>query len=211
MSQARLPPQIEINPLPVRDRYRNAINLARTTKMTHTTTRERTPVNAPVSPPTTMILFGVGAELYGMSTHCLQEVLPLPELVKLPTCPEFVDGFLNLGGVAIPVLRLSRLLGVPSSPDHLYTPLLMVASRGHRLALLVDRVIGIVAVDEEKIVPVSRGETINDCALGMASVDEGTAIVLDANRLLLKEEKLRLNQLRQQAQQRIAQVEVNPE
>ena len=58
--------------------------------------------------------------------------------------PAILEGFLNLGGAVIPVLRIAELLGLLPQPPELHTPIVII--RGATpLGLLVTCVTGIIS------------------------------------------------------------------
>ena len=87
-------------------------------------------------------------------------------LSRPPVVPSLLAGFLNLAGIAVPVLRLDRLFGLPDLALGRYTPLVLLRQRECPLALLVERVSRIVAVPEEAILPVPANQAFNDCVEG---------------------------------------------
>ncbi len=69
----------------------------------------------------------------------------MPALARPPGLPAILEGILNLGGVAIPVVKLDRLFGLPERVAGLYTPIIVLRSQ-NPLALLVDKVSEILTV-----------------------------------------------------------------
>ena len=68
----------------------------------------------------------------------VREVLFMPALARPPGLPAILEGILNLGGVAVPVVKLDRLFGLPERVAGLYTPIIVLRSQ-NPLALLVDK------------------------------------------------------------------------
>jgi purine-binding chemotaxis protein CheW len=153
------------------------------------------------------VLFYVDEQGYGIATQYVQEVIPLPETVTLPTSPEFLEGFLNVAGVATPVVRVDRLVGLPRSESGLYTPVMILQGLDSPLALLVDRVHRVVQLAPHQIARISGSATVNDFAEGVAEFDGEQVIIVDPERLLLEEETRCLEALRETAQQRVQQAE----
>lgn len=50
--------------------------------------------------------------IYGVNVAKVQEIIRLPKLTELPGVPEFVEGIFDLRGVVIPVIDLSKWMGV---------------------------------------------------------------------------------------------------
>lgn len=154
-----------------------------------------------------LIVFYVRQQSYALPLDCVQEIVPVPELITLPACPEIVEGFLRLEGEALAVLRLDRMLGFEPATNHLFTPLLVLKGLDPRIALLVDRVHCVKEIANKTIVSVSDSSSVNDCARGVTDIDGRMTIVLDHQRLLLEQEQERLRSLQSTALRRIEQLE----
>jgi purine-binding chemotaxis protein CheW len=154
-----------------------------------------------------VLVFHVGNQAYGLPLHQLRELTPLAELSRPPGLPRLLAGFLNLGGTAVPVLRLDRLFGLPDVSLGLYTPLLVLRSENPPLALLAERVSRIVNLPAEAVLPVPAGESFNDCADGVATLDDHVLVLLSAERLLLEKEQQCLAELQDAEQARLRELE----
>ena len=55
--------------------------------------------------------------IYGVNVAKVREIIRLPQLTELPGVPEFVEGIFDLRGVVIPVVSLSKWMGV-QPPDN---------------------------------------------------------------------------------------------
>ena len=67
---------------------------------------------APSSGP--LVVIAVGETACALTQEAVRALLPLPHLDRPPGLPAPLAGFLNLGGVAVPVVDLARLLGLPA-------------------------------------------------------------------------------------------------
>ena len=153
-----------------------------------------------------VIVFNVAAELFAFSTSCVQEIVPMAQLSRPPGLPSILEGFLNLGGTAVPVLRLDRLFGLAAIRPGLYTPLLILQIDNHPIGALVDQVNEVLAVTEEALLPVG-GSTFNDCVIAELSGNERTIHLLDPNRILLEQERQALVEFQAIAQRRLGELE----
>jgi purine-binding chemotaxis protein CheW len=142
-----------------------------------------------------LVVFQVADQSYGLPLHVVREILPLAMLSQPPGLPPVLAGFLNLGGVAVPVVRLARLFGLAEQPPGLYTPLIHVHCDDAPLALLVDAVHGITPINESAIVPLHQDLCFNNCAVGLTAVGQLNLILLSAERLLCEEERRRVREL----------------
>lgn len=135
----------------------------------------------------------------------------MAELACPPGLPSALEGVLNLGGVAIPVLRLDRLLGLPTQRFTLYSMLVVLrVSAEDRIAIVVDRVTEILTVTEDAFLPLDREDSFNACAEATVTAQAGAIHVLSPQRILLRKEQEALSEFRVMAQRRIDDWEANP-
>jgi len=138
-----------------------------------------------------------------LPTTQVQEVTPMALLSRPPGLPPVLAGVLNLGGQGVPVVRLDHLFGLPPSPIDLGTALVVLRG-APSLALMVDEVINVREIPPDSGMDLSSGTTLNDCATGAWDDGRGLVHILSAGRLLIEEERARLEELREQMQERIA-------
>jgi purine-binding chemotaxis protein CheW len=133
-------------------------------------------------------LFEVAGHSFGVRLESVQEVVPMAALSRPPAMPALFEGFLNRRGAAIPVLRTASVFGLPQDALELHTPLVIV--RGVTpLALLVNRVTGIVTCPPGALVPAAESDSFNGCIDGRLTTASGSAHMLSLDRLLLEKER----------------------
>lgn len=157
--------------------------------------------------PVTILKFDVGPVACALRPEDVGEVLPLPALDRPPACPEALAGILNLGGTAVPVLRLDRLFGLPASPPAADQVVLLLRDRRPPLAVLADRATGVAAVDPDRLLPVPEGETCNGCVAALVAPGpdaDGPAVqLLSAERLVDARERQALADFQAMQQRRL--------
>ena len=79
----------------------------------------------------------------GVRSSEVCEVLRAAALSPLPQAPPTVEGVLNLRGWMTPVLDARAVLGIDSRPMHYNDHLLVLSVQQRRIALHVDRAIGL--------------------------------------------------------------------
>jgi purine-binding chemotaxis protein CheW len=154
-----------------------------------------------------LLIFCVGSEWCALPVDRIEEVVPIAALSKPPGLPGILEGFLNLRGSAVPVVRLDRLFNLNLTSIGLYSPLVVVHSATQRLALLVDQAIDIIRIPVDGLFPVAKGTCFKDCADAEVEVDGRTAHLLSVDRLLLAEERQRIADLQAMAQSSLAELE----
>jgi purine-binding chemotaxis protein CheW len=157
--------------------------------------------------PRTLLVFQVGRQACALPIEDVEELVPLPLLVQPPGLPSVLEGFFDLRGTAVPVLRLDRLFELPPQPPGLYTPLVVVRGDPGPLALMVDAADAVVAVPAEEFLPVREKNCFNDCAEAEVMAGGRLTHLLCRERLLLEKERRCLEEFRVRAQEYLAEWE----
>jgi len=156
-----------------------------------------------------IIVFDVCGTACALHRSGVREFLPLPHLWRPPALPRPVAGFFNLGGHAVPVLRLDVLFGLQPTDDgaeaNLYRHLILVDrfNAAGTTALLVDRVLDVASVAPSQLSPVSQDDTLNGCVEAEVAWGERLVHLLSVERILLAEEQQALAELGRKAQSRL--------
>ena len=162
-----------------------------------------------MEPQRALLVFHLAGQLAAIPLRDVESVLPMAHLERPPGIPSAVDGILNLGGSAVPVWRLDRLLQLAAKPSGLYSMLIVLKGAADcRTAMLVDRVREILSVPEAALVPVAAKDSFNGCAEAEVSVREQVVHLLSMPRILLRQEREALSELQAAAQQRLQNWEI---
>ena len=152
-------------------------------------------------------LFELVGESFGLRLESVVEIVPMMTLSSPPSIPSILEGFLNLRGTALPVVRVASLLGLPQVPLELHTPLVIVRRGNLVLALLVNRVTGIVPVPLSGLVPISESDSFNGCVDGRLTVAGRAVHLLSLDRLLLEKEQRILGEFQATETSRLRQID----
>ena len=100
-----------------------------------------------------VLVFTIGTDRYGLPLRAVARVLPVMAMKQIPGAPDFVAGLMDLHGMPVPVLDVSRLAGVAVEQIWLDSRIVLIDYRvddaGQRqLGLLVEHVVGIDDVAE---------------------------------------------------------------
>jgi two-component system chemotaxis response regulator CheV len=97
-----------------------------------------------------ILLFSIGSnEVFGINVFKVKEVTRNVRITKTPNMPQGVDGIVSLRGHVMPVLNLSRFMGL-GKPDEQHVMMVAEYSR-HVLGFLVKDVDRIIRVDWDKV------------------------------------------------------------
>jgi purine-binding chemotaxis protein CheW len=156
------------------------------------------------SPSRVLVLFHLGDQLAAFPMEDVERIAPMAELARPAGLPSVVEGILNWSGRAVPVLRLDRLLPLPSVSFGLYSMLIVLrgVSDG-RVAIPVDRVSEIVTVLARNLLQVSAENSFNGCSQATVLVKERPVPILSPARILVQRERETLSEFGRVAQMRL--------
>src|SRR5260221_11419095 len=102
-----------------------------------------------------LVVFQLGAELYGVDIARVHEIIRLQTITRVPRAPSFVEGVINLRGKVIPVVDLRRRFGLPLA-DHTRATRTVVVEIGDQVVgIIVDSVSEVLRVSTATIEPPS--------------------------------------------------------
>jgi len=134
-----------------------------------------------------MLVFGLGAELYGLEVTQIQEIVERPAIHYIPRAPARLLGAVNFHGSIIPVLDLATFLGFP--PGELSPRVLVLPFQLCSLALAVHSTQRIVAIDADALMPVDRERQEESCIRAAMNCKGQIINILDVPSLLARLEK----------------------
>lgn len=143
------------------------------------------------------VTFMCGDEVFAVEMAPVQEIIRVPEVVRVPLSPPTLEGLANLRGKVLPIVSLRRALGFDEreSDD---TSRAVVIDICQPMGFVVDRVASVVGVDASKIEGVAGiGGTVNTELLsGLIKDVGGHAMVMVLNfEKLIDQEFTELNAL----------------
>lgn len=150
-----------------------------------------------------VLVFRVGDQRYAVALRDVAEIVPMARLATSPSLPAVVDGFLNLAGRAVAVVRLARLLGTTEQPPGLHTPLLVLRHAEPPVALLVQQVERIVRLADSAVLPVAPDDSFNAAVAGVTTLDGQSVFLLAPDLLLLAKEQQCLAEFQDREQSRL--------
>jgi len=139
------------------------------------------------------LTFKLGPEIYGIEILCVQEIIGLMPITRIPKVSEYIRGVINLRGKVIPVMSLSRRFGVPDRDDTSLTCVIVIelarTSGTVTMGIVVDEVSEVININADNIEsPPDLGGAAGDTFLcGMGKVDGKVVILLDMGRVIESE------------------------
>jgi len=136
------------------------------------------------------VTFIAGEEVFAVNMAPVQEIIRVPDVVKVPLAPHTLEGLANLRGKVLPIISLRRIFGFDDC-DYSDATRAVVIDIGQPLGFVVDRVASVVGVEPGKIEGVdSIRSTVNTELLSGLIKDVGGHVmimVLDFEKLIAQE------------------------
>jgi len=136
------------------------------------------------------VIFICGSEVFAVDMAPVQEIIRVPDVVRVPLAPATLEGLANLRGKVLPIISLRRLFGFPEREDDDATRALVI-DLGQPLGFVVDRVSSVVGVEPGRIEDVGSLTTTvkTELLAGLLKEVGGFAMVmvLDFERLISNE------------------------
>jgi purine-binding chemotaxis protein CheW len=140
------------------------------------------------------LTFLLAGEEYGIGILKVKEIIGMMAITTVPRTPGFVKGVINLRGKVIPVLDLRLKFGMEEMAYTERTCVVVVEMRSQGgsvlIGIVVDAVSEVLNVKGNDIedTPIFGARLDTDCILGMVKINGGVKILLDIDRVLVKEE-----------------------
>ncbi len=136
------------------------------------------------------VTFIAGDEVFAVDMKPVQEIIRVPDVVRVPLAPAALDGLSNLRGKVLPIISLRRIFGFEERAHDDATRALVI-DIGQPLGFVVDRVASVVGVESARIEGVeSIRSTVNTELLSGIIKDVGghtMIMVLDFAKLIAQE------------------------
>lgn len=132
----------------------------------------------------------VGGESYALDIMVIKEIARLPEVTKIPQAPDFLEGFVNLRGMVIPLVNLCRRLGLGDGTLGPKTRIVTVAFGRQVIGLAVDEIRGVLRLPRSEVLSppqVIRGR-VPEYIGGVVRQEGELILLLDLKKVLNLEE-----------------------
>src|SRR4030088_1659713 len=136
-----------------------------------------------------LVVFQLGAELYGVEIARVHEIIRLQAVTRVPHAPAFVEGVINLRGKVIPVVDLRRRFGLPLA-EHTRASRIVVVEIGDQVVgIVVDGVSEVLRINPALIEPPSPvvAGIDSEYLRGIARLPDRLVILLDLDRVFARE------------------------
>lgn len=138
------------------------------------------------------VIFMTEGEVFAVDMSPVQEIIRVPDVVRVPMAPRSLQGLSNLRGKVLPIISLRHIFGF-GEKEYDDATRAIVIDQGQALGFVVDRVISVVGVEGKQIEDVTalNGTVDTELLSGLLKNISGhdMVMVLDFTKLISKEFK----------------------
>lgn len=145
-----------------------------------------------------LVVFALEGSSYGLDIQYVREINRMVEITPIPNAPDFVEGIINLRGVIVPVVNLSRRFALAGQAKSKETRIVVIESREHMLGLVVDEVSEVLRLSVDQIDPANNMMTSGialDFIDAIGKVDDQLILILSPDKLFSSDERMQLGML----------------
>jgi purine-binding chemotaxis protein CheW len=155
----------------------------------------RAPGQATTSPTSSvqLLAFVLDGQHLALPLATVERVFPMVAVSPLPGAPAVALGAVNLRGRIIPVLDIRRRLDFPAREYGVTSHLVVVRTARRTLGLPVDRVLGLLEVPEEAVMPPERVLPGIPRIAGLVALPDGVLLIHDLDAFLSLDEERELS------------------
>jgi purine-binding chemotaxis protein CheW len=128
---------------------------------------------------TQILVFQVQEQRFGLPAVDVQELQRAVTIVPLPKAPAVVEGLIDVRGTLVPVFDIRGRFRFPAKEVGPLDHLVIAHAKGRLVALRVDRVLDLVAVDDREIENPRDLVPGADYVAGVARLEGGLFLIHD--------------------------------
>jgi len=132
-----------------------------------------------------VVIFALGSGKFAAPMRLVQEIIRVPDTVRVPLAPSHLSGLGNLRGRVLPIFSLRHMLSMEDIVCDESTRALVIRV-GTPLGFLVDKVHSVMTFDPSQIEPASRveGSIDSEWLSGMIRKDNDVILLIDVEKLM---------------------------
>lgn len=141
-----------------------------------------------------LVIFKIGSDLFALEVQQVREILRIPDIIRIPNAPPFVEGIINLRGNAVCVLNLHRRFQLAPSSEIKGRRILVIDLKNRSLGLVVDQVHEVLHLPFADLQCIPAEITSLDARFlkGVAKINDRFVLIIDAETMFSTEELLKL-------------------
>ena len=134
------------------------------------------------------LTFFIDNQLFAIQSSQVVEIIRMQPITFMPNLPPFVKGVINLRGKIVPLIDLRLKLNKEPMEYDDHTSIVVVEAGDFSVGFIVDRVNDVTDISKNQISdsPKLAKDTTNNYVYGIATLENGVAMLLDVMKLLEK-------------------------
>jgi purine-binding chemotaxis protein CheW len=146
------------------------------------------------------IVFMLEDKTFALPLDPVERVVRAVEITTLPEAPAIVCGIINYRGTVLPVIDIRSGFHLPRRDLRLSDQFIIVQTAVHRIALLVDTVIGDIEKNPGDVIPPSDLFDGVEFLIGVIKLEEGVMLIPDLDKILTHKETRALTKAMEKTQ-----------
>lgn len=143
-----------------------------------------------------LMLFRLEGRRYALPLDAVDRVIRALAVTSVPETPRFVLGLVNLAGRLLPVISLRACLRMPDRPVRPEDQFLIARTSRLTLAVVVDEVEGLIAIDDSETVAVQDALPMEKSHLNrLGRIGGDIVLICELEELLSSEDQERILQV----------------
>ncbi|TDX11853.1 chemotaxis protein CheW [Petrotoga sibirica] len=132
-----------------------------------------------------VLSFKIVDQEYALPIENIESVVDKTEVTPVPNSKYFVVGLINLRGRIVPVIELTKILGIEVPKDHIYQNILVLKINEEEIGMYVDEVENVLSIDPEKLEKFQSNESVySDKVKGVVKIGNRLIVYLDLESIL---------------------------
>jgi chemotaxis protein CheZ len=131
--------------------------------------------------------FKLGVEEYSVPILSVREIINVPEMTRMPSTPDYIEGVANLRGSVVPIVSTRKVVrtGGEECQAREGDRVIVLINGKAAYGILVDGITGVIGIDENAIDPPEKiMNGAGDQFVGVAKCNGRLIVVLDPKKLL---------------------------
>ncbi|POZ92139.1 chemotaxis protein CheW [Petrotoga halophila DSM 16923] len=137
-----------------------------------------------------VLSFKIVDQEYALPVENIESVVDKTDVTPVPNSKYFVVGLINLRGRIVPVIELTKILGIEVPDDHIYENILVLKINEEEIGMYVDEVENVLSIDPNKLEKFQSKESVySDKVKGVIKIENRLIVYLDLESILEAEFK----------------------
>ena len=139
-----------------------------------------------------LLIFSLANEKYAANIMQVERILNYVKPIKVPECPDFIEGVINYEDDALPILNIGTRLNIELEADIDHQKVIVIKSHLGKLGVIVDDVLEVLSLKNGMGIEIPKTMSsfiARDYMRGFIKTEKGLIILLDFNKVLTKEEE----------------------